>query len=100
MKNLVIELLLKLAKVDAKTKELVAQVDAQALMLAAMVLTLDNRGDAYLSSNIQKAICSAAAASTEIFQSDADLLLRHFLRLMTIAQFVEANDPAQTDIAG
>ncbi|MFT4465081.1 MAG: sigma-S stabilization anti-adapter protein IraP [Sodalis sp. (in: enterobacteria)] len=64
MKNLVIDLLIKMAKADVQTKELTAQVEA---------------------------ILSAPVASAEILSSAADLLLAHFDRLISVSHFVEEN---------
>ncbi|CRL44363.1 Anti-adapter protein IraP [Sodalis glossinidius str. 'morsitans'] len=75
MKNLVIDLLIKMAKADVQTKELTAQVEAQSLLLAALGLTVGKGIPASMSSNIQKAILSAPEASAEILSTDADLLL-------------------------
>lgn len=91
MKNLVIDLLIKMAKADVQTKELTAQMEAQSLLLAALVLTVGKGIPASMSSNIQKAILSAPEASAEILSTDADLLLAHFDRLISVSHFVEEN---------
>ncbi|RLR18252.1 hypothetical protein D8L93_02645 [Sodalis-like symbiont of Bactericera trigonica] len=52
---------------------------------------------ASMSSNIQKAILSATEASAEILSTDADLLLAHFNRLISVSHFVEEN--ADSDLA-
>lgn len=92
MKNLVIDLLIKMAKVDVQAKELTAQVEAQSLLLAALVLTVGKGIPAAMSTNIQKAILSATEASDSILQSDAELLLTHFDRLISVSHFVEENN--------
>ncbi|WP_413737733.1 anti-adapter protein IraP [Sodalis sp. RH21] len=91
MKNLVIDILRKLAKADAAAKELTAQVEAQSLLLAALVLTVGKSGSSVMATNIEKAILSASSASEEFLQSDADLLIAHFVRLISVSQFVEVN---------
>src|SRR5471030_207997 len=90
MKNLIIDILKKLAKADAATKELTAQVEAQSLLLAALMLTVGKGSSSVMATNIQKAILSAASASEEILQTDVDLLMTHFVRLITVSQFIEA----------
>ncbi|QWA09593.1 anti-adapter protein IraP [Sodalis ligni] len=91
MQNLVIDILRKLAKVDAATKDLIAQVEAQSLLLAALMLTVGKGSSPVMATNIEKAILSAASASEEILQTDVDLLLSHFVRLISVSQFVEVN---------
>lgn len=91
MKNLVIEILLKMAKTDKQLKELTAQIEAQSLLISALVLTMGKEGSSSMATNIQKAISSAAAASDEILQSDIDLLLKHFVRLISVSHFIEVN---------
>lgn len=87
-----IEIILhKLAKTDEKMKDLTALVEAQSLLLAALVLTVGKGGSSIMAVNIQKAISSAREASAEIMHSDADLLLTHFMRLISVSQFIEAN---------
>ncbi len=94
---LITEILTKLAKTDARMKDLTALVEAQSLMLAALVLTVGKGSSSVMAVNIQKAISSAREASEEILQSDADLLLAHFIRLMSVSQFIEANAETVTE---
>ncbi|HEY0211482.1 anti-adapter protein IraP [Acerihabitans sp.] len=91
MRNLVIDILKKMAKADAAAKELTAQVEAQSLLLAALVLTVGQGSSSVMATNIEKAILSASSASEEILQTDVDLLLAHFVRLISVSQFVEVN---------
>lgn len=91
MRNLVIDILKKMAKADAAAKELTAQVEAQSLLLAALVLTVGQGSSSVMATNIEKAILSASSASEEILQTDVDLLLAHFIRLISVSQFVEVN---------
>ncbi|WP_413723355.1 anti-adapter protein IraP [Sodalis sp. RH23] len=91
MRNLVIDILKKMAKADAAAKELTAQVEAQSLLLAALVLTVGQGSSSVMATNIEKAILSASGASEEILQTDVDLLLAHFVRLISVSQYVEVN---------
>ncbi|WP_413741844.1 anti-adapter protein IraP [Sodalis sp. RH15] len=91
MQNLISSILIKMAKVDAQSKDLAAQVDAQSLLMAAMCLTLQKGEHDSLSTNILKAITAATLASKEILRSDADLLLMHINRLVSITHFVEVH---------
>ncbi len=98
MKNLVIDILHKLAKTDTQMKDLTAQIEAQSLIVAALVLTAGEGRSDIISTNIEKAIHSARAASDEILQSDADLLMAHLIRLINVSQFVEYKAEKETDI--
>lgn len=60
MKQLVIDILMKLAKMDVDTKELTAQVEAQSLLIAALLLTAGKDGSASISENIQNAVLAAS----------------------------------------
>jgi len=91
MENAIVDILKRLARADAATKELTAQVEAQSLLLAALMLTVGKGSSSVMATNIEKAILSAASASEEILQSDAELLMTHFVRLITVSQFIEAN---------
>jgi len=91
MENVIVDILKRLAKADAATKELIAQVEAQSLLLAALMLTVGKGSSSVMATNIEKAILSAASASDEILQSDVELLMAHFVRLITVSQFIEAN---------
>ncbi|WP_410014151.1 anti-adapter protein IraP [Sodalis sp. C49] len=91
MRNLVIDILKKMAKADAAAKELTAQVEAQSLLLAALVLTVGQGSSSVMATNIEKAILSASSASEDILQTDVDLLLAHFVRLISVSQYVEVN---------
>jgi hypothetical protein len=91
MENAIVDILKRLARADAATKELTAQVEAQSLLLAALMLTVGKGSSSVMATNIEKAILSAASASEEILRSDAELLMTHFVRLITVSQFIEAN---------
>lgn len=44
MKNVIYSMLAKISKMDAETKQLTAQVEAQALLLSAMLITIGKGG--------------------------------------------------------
>ncbi len=91
MQNVISAILIKMAKVDSQSKDLTAQVDAQSLLMAALFLTLRKGEHSSLAINIRKVMTAASVASKEILQSDADLLLMHINRLISIGHFVEAH---------
>jgi len=89
MKQLVIDILMKMAKMDVDTKELTAQVEAQSLLIAALLLTAGKEGSNNISENIQNAIMTAAGTSVEFLQTDVDLLLTHVNRLLAVTRYVD-----------
>lgn len=88
MKNLMIDVLIKLSKVEVESKELVAQVEAQSLLIAALLLSAGKEATDDLSTNIHNAVLAAAQSSQDILQSDVELILAHFDRLLKVTRFV------------
>lgn len=95
MKQLVIDILMKLARMDVDTKELTAQVEAQSLVLAALLLTVGKEGSASIAENIQHAILSVSRGGEGFLQSDVDLLLTHVNRLLAVTRYVDETSPAE-----
>ncbi|MFU9138449.1 anti-adapter protein IraP [Erwinia tasmaniensis] len=89
MKQLVIDILLKMANIEVGAKELTAQVEAQSLLLAALVLTAGKEGSSSISENIHNAIATASSAGEQVMQSDVDLLLTHVNRLLAVTSWVD-----------
>ncbi|MEM6050405.1 anti-adapter protein IraP [Erwinia sp. P7711] len=89
MKQLVIDILMKIAKIDVDAKELTAQVEAQSLLIAALLLTAGKEGASNISENIQNAIVAASSSGKGFLQSDVDLLLTHVNRLLAVTRYVE-----------
>jgi len=96
MKQLVIDILMKIARVEVEVKELTAQVEAQSLVVAALVLTA-GKGDgaATISENIQNAIVAATTSGEGFLQSDIDLLLTHVNRLLAVTRYIDQKAEAQ-----
>ncbi|WP_455812136.1 anti-adapter protein IraP [Pseudomonas graminis] len=95
MKQLVIDILMKLAKMDVDTKELTAQVEAQSLLIAALLLTAGKEGSSSISENIQNAVVTASRSGDGFLQTDVDLLLTHVNRLLAVTRYVD--DAASTE---
>ena len=91
MKNLMIDVLIKLSKVEVDAKELVAQVEAQSLLIAALILSVSKESQDDISTNIHNAVLAAAKSSDEILQSDVELVLAQFDRLLKVTRFVAEN---------
>jgi hypothetical protein len=96
MKQLVIDILMKMAKIEVDAKELTAQVEAQSLLVAALLLTA-GKGDgaSTISDNIQNAIVAATTSGESFLQSDIDLLLTHINRLLAVTRYVDEKAEAQ-----
>jgi len=95
MKQLVIDILMKLAKMDVDNKELTAQVEAQSLLIAALLLTAGKEGSSSISENIQNAVLTASRSGDGFLQTDVDLLLTHVNRLLAVTRYVD--DAASTE---
>ncbi|WP_343551390.1 anti-adapter protein IraP [Pantoea sp.] len=89
MRQLVIDILLKMAKMDVEAKELVAQVEAQSLLIAALLIQAKEDNSLTITDTVQDAIVTASRASQEFLQSDVDLLLTHINRLLAVASYIE-----------
>lgn len=89
MRQLVIDILLKLAKMDVDAKELTAQIEAQSLLVAALLVQAKQDNSLTITETVQDAIVTASCSSAEFMQSDVDLLLTHINRLLAVASYVE-----------
>jgi hypothetical protein len=89
MRQLVIDILLKMAKMDVEAKEVMAQVEAQSLLIAALLIQAKQDNSLTITDTVQDAIVTASRSSQEFLQSDVDLLLTHINRLLAVARYVE-----------
>ena len=89
MKQLVIDMLMKMATMDVEAKELTAQVEAQSLLVAALLIQAKSDNSLTITETVQEAIMTASRSSAEFLQTDVDLLLTHVNRLLAVARFVE-----------
>lgn len=89
MKQLVIDMLMKMATMDVEAKELTAQVEAQSLLVAALLIQAKSENSLTITETVQEAIVTASHSSAEFLQTDVDLLLTHVNRLLAVARFVE-----------
>ncbi|MDF7658604.1 anti-adapter protein IraP [Erwiniaceae bacterium L1_54_6] len=89
MRQLVIDILLKMAKMDVEAKEVMAQVEAQSLLIAALLIQAKQDNSLTITDTVQDAIVTASRSSEEFLQSDVDLLLTHINRLLAVARYVE-----------
>lgn len=89
MKQLVIDILMKISKVEVDAKELTAQVEAQSLLIAAILLTVGKGNSEDISENINNAVIAATTSGQSFLQTDVDLLLTHVNRLLAVTRHVD-----------
>lgn len=95
MKNVVLSMLAKISKIDAATKQLAARVEAQSLLISALVLAVSRQGGVTeMMESASKAINTIieSAESEEIMKSDAALLLSELQDLLIMARTVDGAD--------
>ncbi|MDX6022597.1 anti-adapter protein IraP [Scandinavium sp. V105_16] len=93
MKNLILGVIAKISKMDAEAKQLAAKVEAQSLLIGALLLTVGkNGGMNEMLENVRKAINAALDAADTPLKSDAELLLNEFNELLMLTQLLETSD--------
>lgn len=96
MKNVIISMIAKISRMDADAKQLTAQVEAQSLLLSAMLLTLGkNGGMEEVVEGVKKAINTILEESDNLLKTDTELLLSQFNNLLALTQLL---DNADTEI--
>lgn len=96
MKNVIISMIAKISKMDAEAKRLTAQVEAQSLLLSALMLTIGKNGGVRdIIENVKKAINTAVEVAESPLKSDAELLLAEFTDLLSVTRLL---DDADADI--
>lgn len=92
MKNVVLSMLAKISKIDAETKQLTARVEAQSLLISALVLAVGKQGGVTeMIESANKAINTVIESSEadDVLKSDAAMLLSELQELLTISRVVE-----------
>ncbi|MCT4703659.1 anti-adapter protein IraP [Enterobacteriaceae bacterium H20N1] len=93
MKNIIISMIAKISKMDAEAKLLTAQVEAQSLLLSAMLLAVGKEGGLeQIVESVKKAINTALEASDNLLKSDTELLLTQFNELLSLTQLLAKAD--------
>ncbi|KGT85957.1 hypothetical protein NG99_27355 [Erwinia typographi] len=82
MKNLIAELLVRLAEKEEESKELVAQVEALEIVVTALVRKLDNAQFQQITRSITTALDTATEATPTINSEDSSLLENYIQRLL------------------
>ncbi|MCL2899564.1 anti-adapter protein IraP [Brenneria tiliae] len=93
MKNVIISMVTKISKMDAEAKLLAARVEAQSLLIGALLLTIGKNGGVNeMVDNVKKAINAALDSADNPLKSDAEILLHEFDTLLSLTQLLEEND--------
>ncbi|WP_456310924.1 anti-adapter protein IraP [Serratia proteamaculans] len=95
MKNVVLSMLAKISHIDADMKQLTARVEAQSLLISALVLAVSRQGGVTeMIESANKAINTVieSAESDEVLKSDAVILLSELQNLLSISSAVDGAD--------
>lgn len=93
MKNVIISMIAKISKMDAEAKQLTARVEAQSLLLSALMLTIGkNGGVREIIENVKKAINTAVDGTESPLKSDAEMLLAEFTELLSVTRLLDEAD--------
>lgn len=95
MKNVVLSMLAKISHIDAGMKQLTARVEAQSLLISALVLAVSREGGVTeIIESANKAINTVidSAESDELLKSDAVILLTELQALLSISTAVDSAD--------
>lgn len=95
MKNVVLSMLAKISHIDAGMKQLTARVEAQSLLISALVLAVSRQGGVTeMIESANKAINTVidSAESDELIKSDAAILLSELQSLLSISRAVDSAD--------
>ncbi|MEN5016570.1 anti-adapter protein IraP [Erwinia sp. Eh17-17] len=82
MKNLIAELLVRLAEKEEESKELVAQVEALEIVVTALLRKLDSEQLQQINVSISDAMQTASSSMAADFTQDASLLENYIQRLL------------------
>ena len=88
-------MLAKISKIDAATKQLTARVEAQSLLISALILAVSKQGGVTeMIESANKAINTVieSAESDDMLKSDAAILLSELQDLLTISRAVDGAD--------
>lgn len=95
MKNVVLSMLAKISHIDADMKQLTARVEAQSLLISALVLAVSRQGGVTeMIESANKAINTVidSADSDKVLKSDAVILLSELQNLLSISNAVDGAD--------
>lgn len=81
MRNLVSELLTRLAGKEEESKEFVAQIEALEIVVGAILRRMDHREHQAITSSIEDALSNVRTSDT-VTHCDADLMEKYLTRLL------------------
>lgn len=82
MKNLIAELLVRLAEKEEESKERGAQVEALEIVVTALLRKLDGEQLQQINSSISEAMKTASTSMVPDYANDVSLLENHIQRLL------------------
>lgn len=89
MNNVILSMLAKISNMDAQAKQLAARVEAQSLMMSALLLTIgQNGGLSELIGSVNKAINSVMVDPYDPYRPEAELLLQEFQEMVRVSQMI------------
>lgn len=102
MNNVILSIIAKISSMDAESKQLAAQVEAQSLLISALMLAIGKEGGvSELVGSVSKAINSVLESSEEVLKTDAELLLTKFQEQIALTQLISTHgeeiNPEATD---
>lgn len=94
MKNVILSMLAKISHIDAGMKQLTARVEAQSLLISALVLAMSRGGVTGMIDSANKAINTVidSAETDELLKSDAAILLSELQALLSTSSAVDSAD--------
>ncbi len=93
MNNVILSIIAKISSMDAENKQLAAQVEAQSLLISALMLAVGEEGGVTeLVGNVTKAINSVLESSEDMLKSDAELLLAKFQEQIALTQLIHTHE--------
>lgn len=93
MINVILSIIAKISAMDAESKQLAAQVEAQSLLISALMLAIGKEGGvAELVSSVTKAINSVLESSEDVLKTDAELLLTKFQEQIALTQLINTHE--------
>ncbi|MCZ4058493.1 anti-adapter protein IraP [Pantoea sp. LMR881] len=89
MNNVILSMLAKISNLDAQAKQLAARVEAQSLMMSALLLTIgQNGGINELIGSVNKALNSVMGNPDDPYHPEAELLRQEFQEMIKVSQLI------------
>ena len=93
MNNVILSMLAKISNMDAQAKQLAARVEAQSLMMSALLLTIgQNGGLNELIGSVNKALNSVMGNPHDPYRPEAELLRQEFQEMIKVSQLIASEN--------